>query len=67
MFARQSDKRHLACIYAGSNLWRLTQPRRVDFNRQHGREPDAPPSLVAYAEVDLTFSWLWNFAARSTT
>ena len=59
-FARQSDKRNVAAVYGGSNLWRFTYLGEVDFIHDHqvstvGRRDQ----LAAYAEVNLLLlDWL---------
>jgi hypothetical protein len=61
-FARQSDKRHLAAIYAGSNLWRFTYLGEVDFITDNTvASQGQTPELAAYGELDfLVLEWL-NF------
>jgi hypothetical protein len=61
-FARQSDKRHLAGVYAGSNLWHFTYLTEVNFITDNTvAAAGKQVYLAAYAEVDfLTFGWL-NF------
>jgi hypothetical protein len=59
-FARQSDKRNVAAVYGGSNLWRFTYLGEVDFIHDHQVSTVGKrDQLAAYAEVDfLIFDWL---------
>ena len=59
-FARQSDKRNVAAVYGGSNLWRFTYLGEVDFIHDHQVSTVGKrDQLAAYAEVDfLLFDWL---------
>jgi hypothetical protein len=59
-FARQSDKRNVAAVYGGSNLWRFTFLGEVDFIHDHQVSTVGKrDQLAAYAEVDfLIFDWL---------
>jgi hypothetical protein len=59
-FARQSDKRNVAAVYGGSNLWRFTYLGEVDFiHDQQVSTVGKRDQLAAYAEVDfLLFDWL---------
>src|SRR5262249_19828671 len=53
-FARQSDKRNVAGLYAGSNLWKFTYLGEVDFiNDNQVATQGHRDHLAAYAEVDL--------------
>jgi len=59
-FARQSDKRNVAAVYGGSNLWRFTYLGEVDFIHDNQVSTVGKrDQLAAYAEVDLLlFDWL---------
>ena len=59
-FARQSDKRNVAAVYGGSNLWRFTYLGEIDFIHDHQVSTVGKrDQLAAYAEVDfLLFDWL---------
>ena len=59
-FARQSDKRNVAAVYGGSNLWRFTYLGEVDFIHDNQVSTVGKrDQLAAYAEVDfLIFDWL---------
>jgi hypothetical protein len=61
-FARQSDKRRVGAVYAGSNLWRFTYLGEFDYI--HDRtlaSRDKRDRFAAYAELNfLALSWL-NF------
>jgi len=59
-FARQSDKRNVAAVYGGSNLWRFSYLGEVDFIHDHQVSTVGKrDQLAAYAEVDLLlFDWL---------
>jgi hypothetical protein len=59
-FARQNDKRNVAAVYGGSNLWRFTYLGEVDFIHDHQVSTVGKrDQLAAYAEVDfLVLDWL---------
>jgi hypothetical protein len=59
-FARQSDKRNVAALYAGSNLWKFTYLGEVDFITDNQVATQGHRDhLAAYAEVDLLLlDWL---------
>ena len=59
-FARQSDKRNVASVYGGSNLWQFTYLGEVDFIHDNQVSTVGKrDQLAAYAEVDLLlFDWL---------
>jgi len=60
-FARLSNTRNEACVYAGSNLWNFTYLGEFDLINDSTHLPaNTPrPQFVSYAEVDLLlFDWL---------
>lgn len=59
-FARQSDKRNVAAVYGGSNLWRFTYLGEIDFIHDHQVSTVGKrDQLAAYAEVNLLLlDWL---------
>jgi len=59
-FARQSDKRRVAALYGGSNLWRFTYLGEFDLiNDRTLASRDMRDSFAAYAELNfLALDWL---------
>ena len=59
-FARQSDKRHVAGFYGGSNLWRFTYLGELDVIDDHiTASATRRDHFAAYGELNfLLFDWL---------
>lgn len=58
-FARQSDKRNLVSVYAGSNLWRFTYLGEIDLINDSSTSTSRNDNFAAYAEIDLLLlTWL---------